>query len=35
VNPKATTKVVWVNKWFDPGKEREATTTLVGRMLMI
>ena len=31
VNPKATTKVVWVNKWFDPGKEREAATTLVGQ----
>ena len=31
VNPKATTKVVWVNKWFDPGKEREAAITLVGQ----
>jgi basic membrane protein A len=31
VNPKATTRVVWVNKWFDPGKEREAATTLVGQ----
>lgn len=31
VNPKATTKVVWVNKWFDPGKEREAATTLIGQ----
>lgn len=31
VNPKASTKVVWVNKWFDPGKEREAAITLVGQ----
>lgn len=31
VNPKATTSVVWVNKWFDPGKEREAATTLIGQ----
>ena len=31
VNPKATTKVVWVNKWFDPGKEREAASTLIGQ----
>ncbi len=31
VNPNATTKVVWVNKWFDPGKEREAATTLIGQ----
>ncbi|MBC3933852.1 BMP family ABC transporter substrate-binding protein [Undibacterium sp. CY7W] len=31
VNPNATTKVVWVNKWFDPGKEREAAITLIGQ----
>ena len=31
VNPKATTRVVWVNKWFDTGKEREAATTLIGQ----
>lgn len=24
VNPKITTNVIWVNSWFDPGKEREA-----------
>jgi basic membrane protein A len=24
VNPAITTKVIWVNAWFDPGKEREA-----------
>ncbi|MFZ6771769.1 BMP family ABC transporter substrate-binding protein [Undibacterium sp. SXout7W] len=31
VNAKATTKVVWINKWFDPGQEREAATTLIGQ----
>jgi simple sugar transport system substrate-binding protein len=29
VNPKVRTKVVWVNKWFDPGKETEAATALI------
>ena len=29
VNPKIKTKVVWVNKWFDPPKETEAATTLL------
>ena len=24
VNPKITTNVIWINSWFDPGKEREA-----------
>ena len=24
VNPKVTSNVVWINSWFDPGKEREA-----------
>ena len=28
-NPKVKTKVVWVNKWFDPGKESEAATALI------
>jgi basic membrane protein A len=28
VNPKATVKVVWLNAWFDPPKEREAAMTL-------
>ncbi|MBL8377774.1 MAG: BMP family ABC transporter substrate-binding protein [Burkholderiales bacterium] len=28
-NPKVKTKVVWVNKWFDPGKEAEAATSLI------
>ena len=29
VNPKATVKVVWVNSWFDPGKEGDAAKTLI------
>ncbi len=29
VNPKVTTKVVWVNKWFDPPKETEAAQSLI------
>ncbi len=28
VNPKATVKVIWLNAWFDPPKEREAAMTL-------
>jgi len=31
VNPKAEVKVVWVNSWFDPGKERDAAITLLGQ----
>lgn len=31
VNPKVTTRVVWVNSWFDPGKEREAALSLLGQ----
>lgn len=31
VNPKAQVKIVWVNSWFDPGKERDATITLMGQ----
>jgi len=31
VNPKAEVKVVWVNSWFDPGKERDAAITLIGQ----
>ena len=31
VNPKAEVKVVWVNSWFDPGKERTAAETLVSQ----
>ena len=29
VNPKVTTKVVWVNEWFNPPKETEAATALI------
>ncbi|MGE8318890.1 MAG: BMP family ABC transporter substrate-binding protein [Comamonas sp.] len=29
MNPKITTKVVWVNDWFSPPKETEAATSLI------
>ncbi len=29
VNPEAKVKVVWVNTWFDPGKEGDAAKTLI------
>lgn len=29
VNPKISTKVVWINSWFDPPKETEAATSLI------
>jgi simple sugar transport system substrate-binding protein len=28
-NPKATVRVVWLNTWFDPSREREAAMALV------
>ncbi len=31
VNPNATTRVIWVNSWFDPGKEREAALALIAQ----
>jgi basic membrane protein A len=31
VNPKVTTRAIWVNKWFDPGREREAALALIGQ----
>jgi len=31
VNPKAELRVIWVNSWFDPGKERQAATTLMSQ----
>ena len=31
VNPKAETKVIWVNSWFDPGRESEATNVLIAQ----
>ncbi len=29
INPKIKTRVVWVNEWFNPGKETEAATALI------
>ena len=31
VNPTAQVRVVWVNSWYDPGKERDAANTLMGQ----
>jgi simple sugar transport system substrate-binding protein len=31
VNPKVQTRVVWVNSWYDPGKERDAANALMGQ----
>jgi len=31
VNPRITTKVVWISTWFDPSKERQAAETLIGQ----
>ena len=31
VNPNISTKVIWVNAWFDPGKEREAALALIAQ----
>jgi simple sugar transport system substrate-binding protein len=31
VNPKIKTKVVWVNKWFDPPQETEAAQSLINQ----
>lgn len=31
VNPKATVRVLWLNTWFDPGKEREAALSLINQ----
>ena len=31
VNPKAQVRVIWVNSWFDPAKEREAAQTLIAQ----
>jgi simple sugar transport system substrate-binding protein len=30
-NPKATVKVLWLDTWFDPAREREAAITLVNQ----
>jgi basic membrane protein A len=31
VNPKIKTKVIWVNSWYDPAKERQAAETLIAQ----
>jgi basic membrane protein A len=31
VNPKVQVRVVWVNTWYDPGKERDAANALMGQ----
>jgi basic membrane protein A and related proteins len=31
VNSKITTKPIWVNTWYDPGKERQAAETLIAQ----
>ncbi len=31
VNPTVKTKVIWVNSWYDPAKERQAAETLVAQ----
>lgn len=31
VNPKIKTKVIWVNSWFNPGKERDAALALIAQ----
>ncbi len=31
VNPKVTTQAIWVNSWFDPGKERDAARALISQ----
>jgi len=31
VNPKVEVRVIWTSSWFDPGKERDATTTLISQ----
>ena len=31
VNPKAQVRVIWVNSWYDPGRERDAANTLIGQ----
>ncbi|MGF6757569.1 BMP family ABC transporter substrate-binding protein [Paraburkholderia sp. GAS334] len=30
VNPDAKVKVIWINSWFDPGREKQAAETLIG-----
>jgi simple sugar transport system substrate-binding protein len=31
VNPEVELRVIWVNSWYDPGKERQAAITLISQ----
>jgi simple sugar transport system substrate-binding protein len=31
VNPNIKTKVIWINSWYDPAKERQAAETLIAQ----
>jgi basic membrane protein A len=31
VNPKVSTRAVWISTWFDPAKERDAAMTMIGQ----
>ena len=31
VNPAAKTKVIWINSWYDPTRERQAADALIGQ----
>ena len=31
VNPNAATKVIWINSWYDPTRERDAAVALTGQ----
>ncbi len=31
VNPKVQVRVIWANSWYDPGKERDAASALIGQ----
>jgi basic membrane protein A and related proteins len=31
VNPKIKTRVIWIDTWYDPGKERQAAETLIAQ----
>ena len=31
VNPKVRTRVVWVNSWYDPARERQAAETMIAQ----
>jgi basic membrane protein A len=31
VNPNIRTKVIWIDTWYDPGKERQAAETLIAQ----